>query len=440
MNPMARVVLVGRMNVGKSTLFNRLSKNVKSLTLDYAGVTRDFLKDTVSWNDCSFTLIDTGGVSLRKTEDPILLKVQEMVFGLIEQADLVLFVCDGSSGFLTEDREIAKILHKKGRPVLIVINKADRKDTQDHAYEFDSVGFPQVLVSAEHGTGVNDLLDAVLATEGIARGLADEEPADQRYKVTLLGKPNVGKSSLLNSLLQEERALVADLPGTTREALSEHIRFYKADIKLTDTPGVRRQSSVRDEELETLMVKSSLQAVRDADIVLLLIDASAAAIADQELKLAFYVLEQKKALIILFNKSDLMTEAIKKELISQEKRYDFLFKRIEKLEISCKTGKNVGKILPLVHDVWQRYSQTLPAVELEQLCKTALQEKPLYHKTIPLFLDKVRQIGTAPITILLLVNVPGWFGESQLAFFEHKIRKEFDLRGVPIKFVLRKRK
>ena len=432
-----QVVIVGRTNVGKSTLFNRLSENVKAITLDLEGVTRDFLRDTISWQGKSFELIDTGGISLRKSQDTILNQARAVALAMIESADIILFVVDGKAGLVTEDREIAQLLHKHGKTVLLLINKADVSQSEENMYEFEGLGFPEsCFISAAHGKNIADLLDLIMKHLPQPLLVEVEEPA---YKVMLLGKPNVGKSSLLNLLLEKERAIVSPQAGTTREALAERVTFYQEDIQISDTPGVRRMRSVT-EPLEGMMVQKTMQALKDSDIVLLLIDASAEAVVDQELKLAFYAFDsQYKALMILFNKSDLIDEPTKARFDHALSAYDFFLKKIVTLNISCKTGKNVGKILPAVKELWDRYSQQFNQNELTQLFKEASVRRPLYHNGNLLQFHSAHQINTAPITIVMHVNQPTWFGESQLAYYEKVLRQEYDLRGVPVKFIVRSR-
>jgi GTP-binding protein len=263
-----------------------------------------------------------------------------------------------------------------------------------------------------------------------------EEPA---YKVMLLGKPNVGKSSLMNLLLQKERAIVSPEAGTTREALAERVTFYQEDLQLSDTPGVRRMRSVT-EPLEGMMVQSTMQALKNSDIVLLLIDASAESVVDQELKLAFYAFDsQYKGLMLLFNKYDLVDEATKARFDHALSEYDFFLKKVVTLNISCKTGKNVGRILPTVKEMWDRYSRKFNQNELTQLFKEASVRRPLYHNKNLLIFYSAHQVDSAPITIVMHVNHPTWFGESQIAYFENVLRQEYDLRGVPVKFIVRSR-
>ena len=432
-----QVVIVGRTNVGKSTLFNRLSDNIKAIALDLEGVTRDFLRDTISWQGKSFELIDTGGISLRKTQDAILSQARAIALSMIESADVILFVVDGKAGLVTEDREITRLLHKVGKPVLLVINKVDIKEVNDQLYEFESLGIPNICpISASHGKNIADLLELIVAHLPAPMMVEGVEPA---YKVMLLGKPNVGKSSLMNLLLQRERSIVSPEPGTTREALIERVTFYQEDIQLADTPGVRRMRSVT-EPLEGMMVQSTMQALKGADIVLLLIDGSAQAVVDQELKLAFYSFDsQYKALMILFNKADLVDESTKVQFDHALSEYDFLLKKVVTLSISCKSGKNIGKILPAVKELWDRYSHQFNQNELTQLFKEASVRRPLYHNKQLLIFYSAHQISTAPITIVLHVNKPMFFGQSQLAYYENTLRQKYDLRGVPVKFIVRSR-
>jgi len=431
------IVIVGRTNVGKSTLFNRLSENVKAIALDLEGVTRDFLTDTISWQGRSFDLVDTGGISLRKTMDPLLSKSREIALSMIDKADIVLFVVDGKAGLVTEDREIAQLLHKHGKKVLLVVNKIDSKDASEATYEFVSLGFEHsCFISATHGKNIVDLLELIVSNVPEPKLIEYHEPA---YKVVLLGKPNVGKSSLMNLLLQKERAIVSAEAGTTREAIAERVTFYQEDIIIADTPGVRRMRAVT-EPLEELMVQSTMRAVKDTDIVLLLIDGSEEHIADQELKLAFYAFEsQHKALMILFNKADLVEESTKQRFEHSLEEYDFFMKKLVTLSISCKSGKNIGKILPAVKELWERHSQRFNQNQLTQLFKEASVRRPLYHNKNLLHFYSAHQIATSPITIVMHVNEPRWFGASQLAYYEKVLRKEFDLRGVPIKLIVRSR-
>jgi GTP-binding protein len=430
-----KVVIIGRTNVGKSTLFNRLSTSVKSMTLDYEGVTRDFVFDSVDWNGRTFELIDTGGIDFKKGLDYLTESIRERAIEVLESSDVVIFVVDGTVGVTTEDQALAKFVHKLGKPALLTINKVDSKRTQENIGEFARLGFKKTVeLSAQHGIGTGDLLDFILESLPSEEDETSEEP---EYKVVLIGKPNVGKSSLTNLLLDKDRSLVADIPGTTREAIIDHMKFYKETIQVTDTAGVRRKRSV-EENIEELMVKSSLAAVRDAHIVLLLIDGNEAELSQQELKLASYVFKEGKALVILRNKHDLIDEDKQTKWDFETEPYAYLLNKLEIMTISCKTGHNVGKIFPLIKKIWARYNTRFTPTQLSMTCKGALERRPLYRNKQRLKLHSVQQVTSKPPTIRLNVNQTEWFGESQINFFDRIMRKEFDLKSVPLRFVTRK--
>lgn len=438
MKNISSVVIVGRTNVGKSTLFNRMSADVKSITHDETGVTRDFLSDVVTWKKVSFELQDTGGISFQPSKDIIMEQVRQQALELIKAADVVLLVVDGTVGIIPEDRDLSKMIHKLGKQVILVVNKADCKITASNMHEFERLGHSIIMeVSAQHGPGCDELQDEILTLLPKHKNVVEQPAA---FKIVLLGKPNVGKSSLINQLLRQERMIVHDQPGTTREAISERLSFYKADIQITDTPGIRRKRGVT-EPLEQMMTKSSFKAVENADIVLLLVDVSQGEISDQELKLAFFVLEKHKSLMMLFNKYDLLEndEYAAQRLESSLEKYPQLTKRAVRMNISCKSGKNIGKIMSVVQEVWERHSQIFPNEDISPLLVGAIREKPLYHKTMPLTVYKAKQVATAPITIVMIVNQPQWFEDSQLAFFENVMRKKYDLRGVPVRILTRKK-
>lgn len=431
-----KVLLVGRTNVGKSTLFNRLVKDKKSIVLEMEGVTRDYLEEVVNWQDTPFTLVDTGGLQFKKNIHSIDKLVQEKVVQLFESAGLILFVCDAKAGVTPEDMTIAKALHKTNKPVLLLINKADNKKYLDDNYtDFMRLGFKTIFpVSAVHGEGISKLLDYVISI--LPEATTNEAPLP-KYRVSIIGKPNVGKSSLMNLLVKRERSIVSDVPGTTREAISEPIYFCDNLIQLTDTPGIRKKRAVT-EDIESLMVKSSMKSVRESDLVILMIDSSAGSIADQELKLLFMIYELKKPLLIIFNKSDIVEEYAQEKLESSLKEYDFIFKKLPILYTSCLTEKNVGKVIVTLDELWERCKQKINSTEVDDLVKQELAHKPLYHNGIQLKLFKIRTIEADTPTFVLHVNHPEWFGPSQLGCIENILRKHYPLKGCPINFSVRK--
>lgn len=432
-----KVLLVGRMNVGKSTLFNRLIEQKRSIVFEREGVTRDYIQELVTWNEVPFLLIDSGGLSFQKHKDEIGERVQEKVLDLLNQTDLLLFVCDGKNGLTDEDIRIANILRKLKKPIFLLINKADNeKALEENLPEFYRLGIDTVIpISGIHGTGIATLLNKIVQT--IPKPTVEEE-VKPHYNVVIIGRPNVGKSSLMNLLIQHERSIVSNIAGTTREAISE-MTYQGVDlVQLTDTAGVRRSRKVED-ELEELMVKSSLQAIRDANIVLVMIDASEGKIADQELKLLFYAYEQKKLLIVVFNKIDLLDEYTRLTLKQSIEEYDFILKKIPQISISCLTKKNVSKIFNEIGQLWQRCKQPFNAQEVNELVKTQLVNKHLYHNTIQLKVFKVLVQEPADIpTFVLKVNFPEWFGPAELGCIENILRNHYDLAGCPIQFHLRK--
>lgn len=297
-----------------------------------------------------------------------------------------------------------------------MVNKIDAETTRQHIYEYQSLGTSDVIpVSAQHGIGSGELLEKIVQKlEKKHKNFIPEKP---KFNVVLLGKPNVGKSSLMNALLEQERSIVTEIPGTTREPISEQLRFYQETIQLTDTAGIRRKRGVTD-TLETMMVKTSFKAVDRADIVLLMIDGTEGQLSDQELKLAFYTFENQKALIILINKDDVMNDISYGDLERECDKYAYFMKKVPHLFISCKSGKNIGKILPLVTKVWERYKQKFSDQDITELFRNALEKTPLYHKTSQLILRRVKQVSSAPHIFILIVNEPLWFGQSQLAFLK----------------------
>ncbi len=433
------VAIVGRMNVGKSTLFNRLSESSKSIMYDYEGVTRDVITDIVSWKNHTFKLVDTGGISTKKiVHDFIAEEVRKRAIQAVEEADLVLFVCDGVVGILPEDRELARWLHKQGRKTIIVVNKIDTVQAREHLGEFQRLGFTDVIgISAQHGIAIADLFDMIL--NQLPQEVARPEQEEPRCRVVILGKPNVGKSSLLNLLLKKDRAIVADMPGTTREAIKETLQFHKETIELIDTPGIRKKRGVT-EPIEKLMVKSALASLDDADIVLLVVDANEGRLVDQELKLAFYIFQERyKGLVILYNKDDLLDELTRQDLEFHLSKYQYFLDKVEQVSTSMTEKKNIGKLLKKIDEVCKRYSLKFSDEDLTFLFKEALSHKPLYRAEQRLIVYYAKQVRTAPITIELIVSEPRWFGPSQLGFFEAILRKNSDLKGVPVKFVLTKK-
>lgn len=441
MNKLANVVIVGRTNVGKSTLFNKISQTQRSIVLDEEGVTRDCIMEDAEWNGVAFNLVDTGGISLVKKQDFISQQIYIKAEKAIQEAAAVLFVCDIQVGITQEDKRIARKLLKLQSDkckIFLVINKVENDATRLRLYEFNQLGFDQIYgVSAHHSLGIGDLLDAIIPNLQAATPQFAQGPLIPR--ITLVGRPNAGKSSLMNLLTREEFSIVSAVEGTTREALRKRINFNKAMFELVDTAGIRRQRTV-EEGLETMMVKNSLHAIRHAHMVLLLMDASEPHLSAQVLKLAEFAFENGSSLILLVNKLDLFTPEMLAELDNSMLEYQFLMKKIEVMKISCLDGKNVNKILPMVETVWERYETKLGDIYLTDLFKQALAKTPLYKNGKILTFYKAIQSSAAPMRIDLIVRNPELFGQNQFAFYENVLRKAVNLKSVPVIFNIRTKK
>ncbi|MFA6263657.1 MAG: ribosome biogenesis GTPase Der [Candidatus Babeliales bacterium] len=430
-----QVLLVGRTNVGKSTLFNRMTKQNRSIVFERAGVTRDYLQELVDWKGKSFVLVDTGGLSFERNKDDISQRVYTKVIELFDAATLILFVVDGKHGPVEEDTRIASVLRKSNKPVIVVVNKADNQTiVEDTLPEFYALGFEQLIpVSGIHGSGIGTLLGTIAQAVPLPAQVQASAPS---YNVTIIGKPNVGKSSLMNLLIKHERSIVSPIAGTTREAISELTYHCNDLIQITDTAGVRRSRKVED-DLEELMVKSSLQAIRTADIILVVIDASEGKIADQELKLLFYAYEQKKMIIVVFNKTDLLDDYHTSTLKQSIDEYKFILKKLPQMWISCVTEKNVIKIFNQITNVWQRCSQTFEPLTLDETVQRSLAHKHLYHTTEQLKVFKITPLQATTPTFILQVNYPEWFGPSELSCIENILRDAYDLLGCPVSLIVK---
>ena len=427
-------MIVGRTNVGKSTLFNRIADNIKSITLNEEGVTRDCISDTVEWGGVEFELIDTGGISVVESKKEIERQVQRKVLSMLDEALAVIFVCDFQVGITDEDKQIARVLLKKKKlPIFLAVNKADTLNVDVEIYKFERLGIKNMFpVSAQHARGVGDLLDAVVET--IKLNHKDKATVEApSFRATIIGKPNAGKSSLMNLIAKQDFSIVSSQEGTTREALRKTIGFNKDAFELIDTAGIRRQSGV-DSNIENLMVKNSLAAVRNSHLVILMINVEEPYLTSQDLKLADYVFREGASLVILFNKVDLLNEETKAKLDHSLLEYQYLLKKIETMNVSCKDNKNIGKVLPLVYKVWQRSLQRMSDEWLTGFFLDELNKKPIYKNGIRMTLFSARQVCASPIRIEIVVKHKNLCTDHHLSFFENLLRKEKNFKSVPIFF------
>jgi GTP-binding protein len=438
-----KVVIVGRPNVGKSTLFNRLAGKRRALTHDLPGMTRDRLSDIVELDDGRrYELTDTGG--LEYGDSPMSAfagEIKDQAQRALSEADFILFVVDGAAGLLSEDRDIAQDLRAEAAKTVLIVNKTDRKDAEAAVPEFWELGFERMMpLSAEHGIGLDDLIDAI---EEIvpAQDETDEEAEAAQIRVAIIGRPNVGKSSLLNKLTQDERAVVSPISGTTRDAIDSEIVRNGKGYTLIDTAGIRRKGKTHD-EAEKLAVISARKAIERCEIALVMIDATEGMTA-QDATVAGYAEEAGKAAMILVNKWDAGTHDQDDYKRFEEKLRSMLkfLSYAPLLFISAKTGRNVEKIFPKIDAIIEGYRRKFRTSELNAvLAKAVSAHNPAAVRGKPRRLYYVTQLKSAPPTFALFSNVDEPLHFSYKRYLENQFRDAFDLVGCPVHFVLRARK
>ena len=433
------VAIVGRANVGKSTLFNRLTHTKRAIVDDFAGVTRDRLYEDVTWNGKTFTMIDTGGIEL-KSNDEILKNVRCQAEIAIEEADLILYVVDVTTGVTSDDQEVAQMLRRSGKDVILVVNKVERFDDLTDVYEFYTLGMDELIpVAASHGTNTGDLLDAVHAH---LENLPEEEAADDdRIHIAVVGRPNVGKSSLTNAIIGEERSIVSNVAGTTRDAIDSTFVHNGEEIVIVDTAGMRKRGKI-EMATERYSVMRSLRAVDRCDVALFVIDAEEGLI-EQDKRVAGYVHEQGKGLIIVVNKWDLIEKDDKTMKTYAEKiKSQLLFMSYAPIIfVSALTGQRVTKIIDIVKAVAETRLMRLPTSLVNEIVRDAvLKNPPPSDKGKRLKIFYATQVDVAPPTFALFVNDAELMHFSYLRYLENCIRKHFAFEGTTIRLELRNKK
>jgi GTP-binding protein len=431
------VAIVGRPNVGKSTLFNRLLGWRKAIVDPQAGLTRDRLYGVAEWRSREFSVVDTAGLDLDAAKDSSRAAIEAQTRIAIDQADVIVFLLDVRQGLTPIDRDIARMLRTSPRNVVVAANKADSPNDRHFAHELLELGFDDPsLISAQHGLGVGDLLDRVLeALPAAAEAKQDEEQAD---RLAIMGRPNVGKSSLLNALLGDERALVSPTPGTTRDPIDTELTFDGVPVVLIDTAGIRRKSSSRD-RLERYSLLRGIAAMERADVVLLVIDASAGVLA-QDQHVAGYALDAGKGLVIVVNKIDLVEPAMRKPASWRKAlASDFKFAPFAPVvTVSARTKEGIGSVLPAALEVVGQRRIKMPPNELNRVLREAfLEHPPPSYKGRRLKLTYATQAGGEAPTVVMFVNDTGLLHFSYRRYLEHRIRDRFGLVGNPLKLVLR---
>lgn len=432
-NPL--IAIVGRPNVGKSTFFNRVAGKKISITEDRPGVTRDRLYVDSEWRGKAFTMVDTGGIEMR-SEDTMWREIKKQAEVAIDTAQVILFFVDGREGLTTSDYDVSDMLRRSKKPVILVVNKIDEY-SEEKVFEFYSLGLGEPYpVSAEHGTGIGDVLD-----EAVSWFEKSEIAEDESIKIAVVGKPNAGKSSLVNRLLGFERSIVTDIAGTTRDAIDTKFTYGGKEYTIIDTAGIRKKSKVED-DVEYYSVMRAFDAVRRADVCLLVVDSNDG-LTEQDTKIIGYVHEQGKPSVIVMNKWDLIekdTNTINKfeSKLKEDLKFMDYFKSVY---ISAKTGQRTEKILALVDEVYEHAHFRIPTGILNDVISDAVRanEPPSYNgRRLKVFYSS--QVSVAPPVIVLFVNSTDLLHFSYERFLENTLRKSFDFSGTPIKIVTRERK
>lgn len=433
------VAVVGRPNVGKSTLFNALAGEKIAIVKDTPGITRDRIYTDVTWLDHAFTLIDTGGIE-PDSSDVILSQMREQAQIAIDTADVILFIVDVKQGLVDSDMKVADMLRKSRKPVLLVVNKVDdfNKFLMD-TYEFYNLGIGDPIpISAANRLGIGDMLDLVVEHFDDEKLVEDEE--DDRPKIAIVGKPNVGKSSLINKLIGENRVIVSDIAGTTRDAIDTPVKFNGREYVFIDTAGLRRKNKIK-EDLEHYMIIRTVSAVERADVVVLVIDANEG-VTEQDAKIAGIAHERGKGFIVAVNKWDLVEKNDKTIYRFTEKVRSTLsfMPYAEMLFISAKTGQRIGKLYETIDAVIENCSLRVATGVLNEIMSEAVaMQQPPSDKGKRLRLYYITQVSVKPPTFVIFVNDKQLMHFSYTRYIENQIRNAFGFKGTPLKFIIRER-
>lgn len=445
------VALVGRPNVGKSTLFNRLVGERLAVTDEIPGTTRDRLQAEFDWNGITFKVVDTGGIEIyepkgSRDEAPLaegsaefVPQIRAQAMMAIEDADVIVMLVDLIHGITAADEEIAEILRRTSKPVIVAANKADTITRIDDAAEFYALGVgPVVAVSAIHGIGVGDLLDAIAQAAQSQPVDTYNEDDDSRLKIAIIGRPNAGKSTLLNHLLGEERAIVSPIAGTTRDAIDTTIRWHNQDITLIDTAGIRRRGRVTP-GVEKYSVLRAMKAIERADVALLVVDA-VEGVTEQDEHIAGYVLEAYKGLVVVINKWD----AVEKDAHTLSQYSREIQQRLHFIPyapvvfISALTGQRIHQVLEAAYRVWQQRSFRIQTADMNRLLRDAVQHHPPPMKgTKRLKIYFGSQVATDPPLFLFHVNDKKLVHFSYKRYLENQIRAQYPFEGTPIRISFR---
>lgn len=430
------VALVGRPNVGKSTLFNRLIGERFAIVEDVPGTTRDRIYGESEWNGVPFTVVDTGGL-LVGTEEPLVQQVRAQAEMAIREADVIVLLVDVKQGLTSADDDVARLLRRTRKPVILAVNKADSQQRRLAASEFWALGLGEPMpISALHGIGTGDLLDEVVAAFP-----PQEEPEEEdTVRIAIVGRPNVGKSSLLNQLLGRERAIVHEVAGTTRDSIDTGLLFQDQRITLIDTAGIRRRGRI-GRGIEKYSVLRALRSIERADVVLLLIDATEG-VTSQDQHIAGYILDEYKSVVVLVNKWDLVPkDTYTMPAYTRHVRYELRFlDYVPVLYISAKTGQRVHQVLPAAMDVYATRFQRISTGELNRLVHdTVARHAPPSRAGKRLKFLYATQASVDPPTFVFFVNDPRLVHFTYARFLENSIRQRHPFLGTPLRFRFRRR-
>ncbi len=436
--PKPVVAVVGRPNVGKSTLVNRIAVSREAIVHESRGVTRDRSYHDADWNGRDFVLVDTGGIESVKSKDVFAPRIREQALIACEEADVIVFVVDGATGITDEDEEVARIVRRVDKPVFLVVNKKDNPANEnDGLWDFYAlgVGEPRPL-SASHGYGTGDLLDDVVAAFPEPE---DEEPEDDMLSLAIVGRPNVGKSSLANRLANKKRSIVSDVAGTTRDAIDSVIEWKGMPIRLVDTAGMRKKSLVH-EDIEYYSLVRGLQAIDRADVCLLVVD-STVGVTEQDQKVANMAIDRGCGLVLLLNKWDLIeTQQQRDEVVASiDKRLAFA-PWVPTVNISALTGRAIDKVLALAVRAAEARAAQLRTAELNDLLAQIREGgHTRSEKGRRLKIQYATQTGSKPPVISFWCNAPDLVDDNFERFVENRLRERFDLIGTPVRLKFRKK-
>lgn len=430
------VAIIGRPNVGKSTLFNRLTGGKTAIVEDIPGVTRDRIYREGEWQDKRFTVIDTGGIQWEENQIAAQMKSQAEI--AIAEADVIIFVTDARSGVLSDDEEVANILRKSGKPVILAVNKVENF-AETAFYDFYRLGLGEpVPISATHGMNTGDLLDKVIE---LLPELPADAAADDTIKIAVVGRPNVGKSSLVNNILGQKRVIVSDVPGTTRDAIDSPFTWEGRQYLIIDTAGMRKKARI-DDPIERYSVLRALKAIERADVVLLLVDGPAG-VTEQDKRIAGFAHEKGKATIIVVNKWDIVPKDEKTMAAYDKKIREELgfMQYAPTMYISALTGQRVVKVLELIDFVAEQAHRRIATSVLNQLIKEIVAvNPPPTDKGKALKISYATQAGVKPPTFILYVNNRELLHFSYQRHIENRLRQAYGFEGNPLKIIVRQKK